>query len=110
MSPNNDMMGRSSQINVQIDGEKEIADAKILPVLFHEKKQILLKILIDQEMNIIDLKNITGLNPGTIKRHLTDLLENELIRIVRTEINTFGVTMKFYRATARQFVVNIRWP
>jgi len=110
MPPNNDLIDKSSQIDVPIDREKVITDANTLPVLFHEKKQTLLKILIDQEMNIIDLKNITGLNPGTIKRHLTDLLEKELIRIVRTEQNIYGVTMKFYRATAKQFVVNIRWP
>ena len=110
MSPNNGLNINSSQVNVPIDREKVITDTNTLPVLFHEKKQVLLKILIDQEMNIIDLKNITGLNPGTIKRHLTDLLEKELIRIVRTKQNTYGVTMKFYRATAKQFVVNIQWP
>ncbi len=94
----------------QIDTEKIITDPTAVPILFHDKKQLLLKLLIEKEMTIIDLKNSTKLNPGTIKRHLTDLVEKGLAKQTRIEINTYGVRMKFYRATAIQFIVNLKWP
>ncbi|MHA1168409.1 MAG: winged helix-turn-helix domain-containing protein [Candidatus Hodarchaeales archaeon] len=93
-----------------IRAEKVITEPATVPVLFHEKKQSILKLLIDTEMTIIDLKKATNLNPGTIKRHLTDLVSKGLVRQSNIKINKFGVKMKFYRATARQFTINLSWP
>ncbi len=90
--------------------EKTITDPDSVPILFHEKKQEILKLLIKNEMTIIDLKNALKMNPGTIKRHLNDLLEKGLVIQSRTETNKFGITMKYYRATAKSFVFDIRWP
>ncbi|MFW9997310.1 MAG: winged helix-turn-helix domain-containing protein [Candidatus Odinarchaeota archaeon] len=100
----------SPVIDDPIAMEKVIVNPKTVPVLFHENKQKLLILLIEKEMNIIDLKNATNLNPGTIKRHLTDLVEQELVKQTRIETNNYGVKMKFYRATAKQFIVTMKWP
>ena len=58
----------------------------------------------------MDLKNATGENPGTVKRHLDDLVDKKLIVQTRIEKNIYGIKVKYYRATARQFVFNIKWP
>ena len=96
----------------QIEDVKTFSDSDILQILAHEKNQVLLKLLIEQEMTIIDLKHATNLNPGTVKRHLNKLIEKGLIFQSRIETNKYGIRMKFYRATAKQFEINIkyRWP
>lgn len=94
----------------QILNEKEITDPNTVPILFHEKKQMILKLLIEKEMTIIDLKNSIKMNPGTIKRHLEDLMEKNLVNQSRIKINKFGITMKYYRATAKHFIIKIEWP
>ena len=92
--------------------KKVFTDPDILQILAHEKNQRILSLLIEEEMTIIDLKNETNLNPGTIKRHLNQLIEKELIEQSRIETNRYGIKMKFYRATAKQFEIDIkyRWP
>jgi len=96
----------------EIMDKKVFTDPELLQILTHEKNQLILTLLIKQEMTIIDLKNETNLNPGTIKRHLNQLIEKELIEQSRTETNKYGIKMKFYRTTAKQFEINIKylWP
>ena len=55
---------------------------------------------------------MTKLNPGTIRRHLDELIEKNLIFLVRTEKTNFGQIMKYYRASAKKFLVRINfdWP
>ena len=87
-----------------------ITNPEAVSIIFHEKKGEILKHLIYREMTLIDLKYATGLNPGTVKRHLKDLLEHELIFISRERINEFSIVMKYYRASAKSFIFNIKWP
>lgn len=94
----------------EINKDKVISSPDTVPVLFHDKRLEFMKLLIEKEMTIIDLKNATNLNPGTIKRHLTNLVEHGLVIQTRIETNIYGVKMKFYRATAKQFIVDIKWP
>lgn len=93
-----------------IKNELLVTNPDTVSIVFHEKKGEILKLLIDQEMTIIDLKHATGMNPGTIKRHLTDLLNHNLIFISRERINEFSIVMKYYRALAKTFIFNIKWP
>jgi predicted ArsR family transcriptional regulator len=97
-------------VKSSIKEEQIISDPSAVPVIFHKQKGEILKILIEREMTIIDLKHKTKLNPGTIKRHITDLLEKELIFISREQISEFGVVMKFYRAVAKKFTFKLEWP
>ncbi|MHA2362682.1 MAG: winged helix-turn-helix domain-containing protein [Candidatus Hodarchaeales archaeon] len=110
MSNNTNPKTGSPNSDEKIAKVKEITDPETVPILFHEKKEELLALLVQKEMNIIELKNETKINPGTIKRHLNDLIEKGLIRQSREEKNIYGVLMKFYRATAKQFIVSIKWP
>ncbi len=90
--------------------EMLITNPDTVPILFHPKKEEILKLLINREMTIIDLKHATGMNPGTVKRHLTDLLENQLVFISREKVNEFSIVMKYYRASAKSFQISIKWP
>ncbi|MCG3220025.1 MAG: ArsR family transcriptional regulator [Candidatus Heimdallarchaeota archaeon] len=87
-----------------------ITDPSAVPTVFHKKKSTILKLLIEKEMTIIGLKHATGMNPGTIKRHLNDLLEYGLIFISKTQISEHSIVMKFYRAIAKEIKFDIKWP
>ncbi len=89
--------------------EITLTDPCAVPIVFHEKKGQILKLLIEKEMTIIDLKHATGMNPGTVKRHLDDLLQYELIRISKERLSEYSIMMKFYRAVAKKFNFNITW-
>ena len=101
---------KSVEKDKPIENEMLITDPTTVPILFHDKKQMILKLLIEKEMTIIDLKNSTKMNPGTIKRHLNDLIEKNLVIQLRTAKSEHGIMMKYYRATANQFIVKLIWP
>lgn len=86
-----------------------LTDPCAVPIVFHEKKGQILKLLIKKEMTIIDLKHATGMNPGTIKRHLDDLLLYEIIHISKEQLSEYSIMMKYYRAVAKKFSFNITW-
>ncbi|MHA1990893.1 MAG: winged helix-turn-helix domain-containing protein [Candidatus Hodarchaeales archaeon] len=94
----------------KINEEIIISDPSAVSVLFHDKKQEILKLLIKNDLNIREIENKTGLNPGTIKRHLDDLFEKKLVFQSQTIKNEYGFTLKYYRAVAKKFIVNLEWP
>jgi transcriptional antiterminator len=93
-----------------IPESKVISDPSVVPVLFHKQKQLILKLLLEKEFNIMELKQETNLNPGTIKRYLDDLVSKELIFLARKVQNEYGFFLKYYRATAKSFIIHIEWP
>ena len=99
-----------SENGSDIPAKKVINDPFVVPILFHKKKQIILYLLIKKELNIMDLKNETKWNPGTIKRYLDDLVSKDLVRLTRKLQNEYGFFLKYYRATAKSFVIHIEWP
>jgi DNA-binding transcriptional ArsR family regulator len=86
-----------------------ITDPDTVPILFHPEKQKLLRFLIQDEYTIIALSKMTDMNPGTIKRHLTDLVTYGLAVQSRDDQNEYGIKMKFYRATAKKYRIEITW-
>ena len=90
--------------------EITLTDPSAVAIVFHEKKGQILKLLIKKEMTIIDLKHATGMNPGTVKRHLDDLLQHDLILISKEQLSEYSIMMKFYRAVAKKFLFKIEWP
>jgi DNA-binding transcriptional ArsR family regulator len=94
----------------EIQEEVFISDPSAVSVLFHEKKQEILKLLVKEDLNIKDIENLTGLNPGSIKRHLDDLLDKKLVFLSQTIKNEYGFILKYYRASARKYIVNLEWP
>jgi len=94
----------------KIKEQQTITNPDAVSIVFHEKKGEILSHLVKKEMTIIDLKHATDMNPGTVKRHLTDLLDHDLVFISREQVNEFSIVMKYYRASAKTFEFNITWP
>jgi transcriptional antiterminator len=101
---------KDSEDSLDIPKTKVISDPSAVPVLFHKKKQIILNLLLEKEMTIMELKQETNLNPGTIKRYLDDLVSKDLAFLTRKVQNEYGFFLKYYRATAKSFIVHIEWP
>ncbi len=87
-----------------------IKDPNVIPSFNHEKKQILLKILLREAKTIMELSNATGINPGTVKRHISDLQNKGIVVIARTQINQKRILLKYYRSAALHFIFHFEWP
>lgn len=94
----------------------EITNPDTVGIIFHKQRQKILRLLIEKEMTIIELSQVVysndnkKLNPGTVKRYLKDLEKYDLITLSRIVKNKFGINMKYYRAIAKKFNVNISFP
>ena len=74
----------------KIKEEMQIHDYAVVSVLFHGQKSEILKLLIAEELTIIEIsKRLGNLNPGTVKRHLTDLENAKLISLSKEVRNEF---------------------
>ncbi|MFX0211433.1 MAG: ArsR family transcriptional regulator [Candidatus Hodarchaeota archaeon] len=69
----------------------------------------MLKLLKEGAMNIIELSKALEWNPGTVKRHIDQLLLYNLIYLSQTVKNEFGFTLKYYRASAILYKILIEW-
>jgi len=90
--------------------ERIIRDKQVINLFTHEKKVDLLERLRHQSKTIMMLSEETGMNPGTVKRHLIDLEQGGLIMISKAEKNKFKVNMVYYRITAMKFIILWEWP
>lgn len=88
---------------------KKFSRPDVVTSLFHDKRQEILSLLVDQEMTVYDLKSAMNINPGVVKRHIDNLLENGLIVQTRQDHNDRGMTLKYYRAVANKFIIHIEW-
>ena len=68
-----------------------IQDPCLVIKVMHDKKQKILINLFPQALNIQDLKNKTKINPGTIKRHLDDLMAHGLVYVEYVEKNNYNI-------------------
>ncbi|MFX1508345.1 MAG: hypothetical protein ACFFDC_19865 [Promethearchaeota archaeon] len=100
----------NSDDSSDIPKTKVISDPSVVPILFHKQTQLILKLLLEKEFNIMELKQETNLNPGTIKRYLDNLISKELVKLTRKVQNEYGFFLKYYRATAKSFIIHIEWP
>ncbi|UYP47208.1 hypothetical protein NEF87_003493 [Candidatus Lokiarchaeum ossiferum] len=87
-----------------------ITDPNVIPSFTHEKKQILLEILLTQEKTIMELSTATGMNPGTVKRHISELQKYGVVVVARTQINKKRILLKYYRTSALHFTFHFEWP
>ncbi len=83
-----------------------VTDPKVIRVILHEQKLQILNILLHEMKNIQELKNLTQINPGTIKRNLDELMEYGLIFIAAIKKSDYNITMKYYRATANRIEIS----
>jgi len=104
----NNKITSNSKIGVQY--ERIITDPTLVMKLLHEKKRMIVNLLLKKAMTIQELKHATKMNPGTIKRHLDDLMAVDLIFIAEERLNDYKIKMKFYQTTARKFIINFVLP
>ncbi len=76
-----------SQDDYVPEDEIQIHNPQIVQLINHVKKRVILELLLNRSKTIIQLSRETGWNPGTVKRHLTDLLNGDLIVKAKIEIN-----------------------
>lgn len=98
------------QSNHDIPEERLINIPEQILQIMHEKKQIILFQLFHKAMTIQELKERTGLNPGTIKRFLDQLMIDNLVFVEYSKRNEYNILMKFYRTTAKKFRISILLP
>jgi DNA-binding IclR family transcriptional regulator len=92
--------------------EKKIifTDPKIIRIILHEQKLQILNIVLKEMKNIQELKDLTGINPGTIKRNLDELMEVGLVEVAETKMSNYNIKMKYYRAVGTQFELKFQLP
>ena len=89
---------------------KLITDPSVINQFQHLKKRLILENLYEIAKTIMQLSKDTKLNPGTVKRHLIDLEEAGLIMLAKKEMSEKRIVKKFYRVTAKEFIIQYRWP
>ncbi|MHA1518840.1 MAG: winged helix-turn-helix domain-containing protein [Promethearchaeota archaeon] len=88
----------------------EITVPSLIMQVMHEKKQLILKEIFKEGRTIQELKNLTKMNPGTVKRHLDELMKHKLVFVEREDRNAYNILMKYYRTTAKHFEIHFRLP
>ncbi len=78
--------------------------------LMHPKKQLILRHLFSEALTIQNIKELTQLNPGTIKRLLDQLIASDLVYVQFSKRNEYNILMKFYRAKAKKFHITMVLP
>jgi len=98
------------QENTEVHDKLVLTDPKVIRVVLHEQKMQILKILLHEMKNIQELREITRINPGTIKRNLEELMAYGLIYIAAIKKSDYNITMKYYRATANRIEITFELP
>ena len=87
--------------------EKIIRSPDLVAEIFHPDRGLILNELIDRELTLRELADITKMNPGTVKRHLKRLLDSGVIQISKKVLNENGVKQIYYHATSENFIVQL---
>ena len=88
----------------------KVNNPKTILMINNPKKRVTLELLMNQEKTIMQLSRETGWNPGTVKRHISDLNDGELVMISRIEFNKHNTKSVYYRASAKKFIFAYVWP
>jgi predicted transcriptional regulator len=88
----------------------KIKNPKTILMINNAKKRVILELLMNQEKTIMQLSRETGWNPGTVKRHISDLNDGKLVEISRIEFNKHHTKSIYYRASAKRFKFTYVWP
>lgn len=108
-NPSNSSLLPTPVISSQLD-ELVITNPTYVPIIYHEEKQQILTILLTQEKTLRELSDLLHVNPGTIKRHIDDLKNANLIFQSKEEKNEYGINQKFYKSTAKKFRIRLEFP
>jgi DNA-binding MarR family transcriptional regulator len=88
-----------------------ITSPEIARILLHDdKKQIITLLIHNNEMTIQELAKATSKNPGTIKRHIDDLIRKKMVFKSSQKRSEYNVKMKYYSAVAKKFEITFQIP
>lgn len=90
---------------VEMAENLKLHNPDVVPLLFHEVKSQIINYLIEQKATLRQIAKDLNINPGTVKRHLVDLENFGLIRVVSEEINEYGINQIYYRSIAKNFTI-----
>jgi DNA-binding transcriptional ArsR family regulator len=76
-----------------------------IKLIFSEKHNRMLKLVMDKEMSISDIAKKLDVNPGSVHYHLKELEKHGLVKQVREEIKG-GVVKKYYRTAAKRILLD----
>lgn len=82
-----------------------IDDPQDIRLIFSEKHNMVLKLVVEKEMSISDIARSLGINPGSAHYYLKELEKHCLVKQVRSEVKG-GVVKKYYRAAARRILMD----
>lgn len=91
------------------DAKMTLHNPEIVSILYHEKRNLILNLLVQREMTAYDMKKELNLNPGVIKRHVDILLDAGLIVQTRITRNNMGMRVKYFRAKALEIIIHLVW-
>ena len=74
-------------------------------LIFSEKHNMILRLLIERDLSISDIAKILSLNPGSVHYHLKELEKHGLVKQVREEVKR-GIVKKYYRSAAKRIVID----
>jgi len=74
-------------------------------LIYSEKHNMVLKLVMDKELSISDIARKLNLNPGLVHYYLKELERHGLVRQVRQEIKG-GVVKKYYRSIAKRILLD----
>ena len=74
-------------------------------LIFSEKHNMILRLLMEQDLSISDIAKILSLNPGSVHYHLKELEKHGLVKQVREEVKR-GIIKKYYRSAAKRIVID----
>ena len=95
--PDKDMSAEDIQDILILDKPQDIR------LIFNEKHNAILKMVMADELSISDISRMLNLNPGSVHYHLKELERHGLVKQVREEIKG-GVIKKYYRSAARRIL------
>lgn len=74
-------------------------------LIFSEKHNMVLKLVMENELSISDIAKKLGLNPGTVHYYLKELEKHGLVKQVREEVKG-GIIKKYYRSIAKRILLD----
>ncbi len=76
-----------------------------LRLIFSEKHNRILKLIMENELSISDIARALNVNPGSVHYHLKELEKHGLVRQVREEVKG-GIVKKYYRSAAKRILLD----
>ena len=74
-------------------------------LIFSEKHNMILRLLMEQDLSISDIAKILSINPGSVHYHLKELEKHGLVKQVREEVKR-GIIKKYYRSAAKRILID----